>query len=160
MLTSFFESFKHVGHLVPISGLRIYLGVIYIYEFSTRYNQNFLSKNYLSSVIKENFSEQLSTGGYKQFIVGHILDRWPFVAYFILICLLFIGVSFMLGFMVKIFSLIAIFLSLNTIMLDSSGDFLLHQILIGVNLTFFLIGAGRCIGIDYYFYKKTRGLFW
>lgn len=160
MVTSFLESFKHVGHLIPVAGLRIYLGFNYIYEFSNRYSKSFLSKDYLPSVIKERFSEQLDIGGYKQFIISHILDRWQFVAYLILICLLFIGTSFILGFMVKMSSLVAIFLSLNVLILGSGVDSLLHQVLIGVNLTFFLVGAGRCVGIDYYFYKKTRGLFW
>ena len=160
MLISFFESFKHVGHLIPIAGLRIYLGVYYIYECYSRYNNDFVSANIIPSLIKDNLSEQLNIGGYQNFISGYILDHWKFVAYFVLICVLLIGISFIFGFMVKVFSLIAIFLSLHILMFGSSSDFLIHQILIGVNLTFFLIGAGRCIGIDYFFYKKTRGLFW
>ncbi len=160
MLMSFFESFKYVGHLVPIAALRIYLGVYCIYEFSSIYNEGILPIDQLKETIYKNLSPQESLGGYQKWLIESVIDHWQFVAYFTLITILLIGISFTAGFMVRIFSLIAVFISSNILMLCSLDEIMLHQILIAVNLTFCWVGAGRCVGIDYFFYKKNRGLFW
>ncbi|MCB0378591.1 MAG: hypothetical protein KDD33_08875, partial [Bdellovibrionales bacterium] len=80
--------------------------------------------------------------------------------YLLLGCELIIGISFILGLGVRFTSLLGALLSLHMYSYFDfpSGPGQIY--LFYIHVLFLLVGAGRCLGFDYYFFKSRRGLLW
>jgi len=71
-----------------------------------------------------------------------------------------IGVSLTIGFLVRPAALLGMLLFVNLIYSGNDSLLELNKIVFAVLLLFFWTGAGRCLGLDYFFYKRKRGLLW
>jgi len=160
MLASFFESIKYVGHMWPIAIIRIVVGYQYLSLMSARLQKGYLEHAYISEQLNLSESEVLSSGIYFDLFKSLIQSQWLVMTYVLLSVEAFIGLSYILGLGVRVTSLLGVFLSLHI--------FLYFEVVVGagqiyllyIHLLFFLIGAGRCLGLDYYFFKSRRGLLW
>lgn len=159
LLASYFESIKYVGHMWPVALVRIALGYQYLSIVVARIQTGYLKHAYVSE--KLNLGDtNLSAGVYFEIFKNAIQSQWLAMTYILIGIEVVIGVSYILGLGVRIASLLGMMLSLHMYLFfdpaTSSGQIYLFY----VHLLFCLLGAGRCLGFDYYFFKSRRGLLW
>ncbi|MEQ1876520.1 MAG: hypothetical protein ABL958_07730 [Bdellovibrionia bacterium] len=160
VLVSFFESVKYVGHLFPIALLRVYLGYFYVNQALQRYGSDFLKQPRLAEEAMHWLPRSPAPDWYQSFLTEWLVPNWQVAAYGLTATEALIGISYLLGYVVRPFGLLGVFLNLNMLWIMGSEQALLYQTLIAVHLTLAWLGAGRCLGMDYYFYKKRRGIWW
>jgi len=160
MLVTFFESIKHVGHLFPVVVLRFYMGIYFLGEAIRNINGPFLNQPLLAEMIREWSPSSGAPLWYKELLDAVVLPQWQLAAYSIVYLQFVIGLSFILGFFVRPVSLLGFVLAWNFIYWspESLQDF--YRLQMAAFLVLALIGAGRCFGIDSYFYKRNRGIWW
>lgn len=162
MIVAFFESIKYVGHLFPVSILRIYLGFVYLSQAMERYQGDFLIKPRLAGMIGQTLPTSSAPDWYRTFIEQIVIPHWLIFAYAIAVCEIFVGMSYLLGYMVRPFAMIAALLCLSFVWVggleNQSVNY--YQLNLVVHLTLAVLGAGRCLGIDYFFFKRHRGIWW
>ena len=161
MLVTFFESIKYVGHQFPIAFLRIFVGYCFLDDALQALKNQFLSHAFLAEQIRDYLPKSIAPEWYKFFLETLTIPNWQIFASFILISKFVIGVSFIIGYLVRPASLLAIFLCFNLLWAIGRGpNELQDHFLIMVLFTLGWLGAGRCLGVDYYFYRKRRGIWW
>ncbi len=161
MIVAFFESYKYIGHLYPLFFLRIFMGYYYFNHAFQSFKAEYLSHAILAEQIRAYLPASLAPEWYKYFLETAVIPNWQFFASFVLISQFFVGASLLAGYLVRPATLLAIFLGFNLLWAigPSGGDIQDHLILI-VIFTLGWLGAGRCLGVDYYFYRKRRGIWW
>ncbi len=161
MIVAFFESYKYVGHLYPLFFLRIFMGYYYFNHAMQSLKGEFLSHAILAEQIRAYLPTSIAPEWYKYFLETVMIPNWQFFASFILISQFIIGLSFLIGYFVRPASLLAMFLAFNLLWaLGPSGGEIQDNLIIMVVFTLGWLGAGRCLGVDYYFYRKRRGIWW
>lgn len=160
MLLSFFESLKYVGHLLPISFLRVYLGYYYLESALIKFRGDFLLRPRLAFQIEEWLPISFAPDWYKVLIHVYIVPQWQKLAFVILGLELAIAISYILGYVVRPMALIGVLLCLNMLFISGPGQEDLLKTFLAIHFILAWIGAGRCLGIDYYFYKRRRGIWW
>lgn len=82
------------------------------------------------------------------------------MSYGILIASFLVGLSLLIGFMVRPFGVIGILISFHYVIFGMGYQNQLHSTFIAILIMIVAIGAGRCVGFDYYFFKRNRGIWW
>ncbi len=159
MLLAYLESIKYIGHLFPVALLRIYMGWTFLKVAWTRYQGDYLSQPHIVSNITEN-SAMTAPDWYKSFLDQVVVPNWQIFAFCVVYFGFLVGISFILGFFVRPVALLAAIVTLNFVY-NSSPDLMpLHQLHLVLFLIFAWLGAGRCLGLDYFFFKRDRGIWW
>ena len=160
MISAFLESIKYVGHLVPISLLRVYMGYVFLSEALTKVQGDFLLQPRLAAEVSEWLPQSSAPLWYKGLVGEYVVEHWKLFAYAITYTEFVIAISLLLGFLVRPIGLLGLFLSLNY--LYNSNPLVAPQFQLYIALFFTLIwlGAGRCLGFDYFFFKRQRGIWW
>jgi thiosulfate dehydrogenase [quinone] large subunit len=175
MLVAFVESIKYVGHLLPIAFMRIFLGYFYFNQALSRIRGDFLTHAYLAEDIRGYLPRSSAPDWFKLALENIVIPNWQYFAIAFAGLQLFIGLSYIIGYLVRPFSIIAILLGFATFF--SVGTFAtvgapglggalgpqaesLAMFLLVLHFTLGWMGAGRCLGVDYYFYKRRRGVWW
>lgn len=160
MFASYLESIKYVGHLFPVAFVRIVLGYQYLSMVLGRIQSGYLEHAYLSDRFKLTTTSEPVMGLYYEVLKGIVQPYWLVATYMLISIEIIIGLSYILGFGVRVASLLGMILSLHMFLYfdfqSSPGQYYMFYI----HLLFFMLGAGRCLGLDYYFYKSRRGLLW
>lgn len=163
MLVAFVESIRYVGHLLPIAFLRVFLGYYYFNQAVLQLHSDFLTRAYLAEDIRAYLPQSTAPDWYKSYLETIVIPNWQIFAWVLVVAYLLIGLSYILGYLVRPMSLIAIVIGIM-LMTALGPD---HQILqlqstfvLVVHFTLLWLGAGRCLGFDYYFYKRRRGIWW
>lgn len=160
MFTAFFESIKYVGHLYPVAFLRIFLGYYWLNQSLTEYQTGlFTSQVYIDQVMSSDYIANFPSW-YRWFFENLVYPYWSMMSHGILIASFLVGLSLVIGFMVRPFGIIGIIICFNYVLFGSGYQNLLYSTFIAMFVTIVAIGAGRCVGFDYYFYKRNRGLWW
>ena len=160
MLVAFFESIKYSGHLVPISFLRIFVGYYYLQEFILKFSGDFLIRPRVAEMISQNLVASQAPEWVKWILNTYMVVHWQGFAFTLLAIELAIAISYILGYVVRPIGLLAVLSTILLLYLRLSGsqDFL--KILLATHFAFAWVGAGRCLGLDYYFFKRVRGIWW
>ena len=160
MIIAYLESIKYVGHLWPVAIFRILFGYHYFSMAIHRLQTGYLEHAYISEKLRLSYDQAVATGFYFDIFKSLVQSNWMFFTYLLLTLECLIGISFIIGFAVRFSALIGMILSLHIYLffeeLTAAGQ--MH--LFCIHLLLLALGAGRCLGIDYYFYKSRRGLFW
>ena len=160
MIASFLESIKYVGHMWPLALVRIFLGLQSVSMVLERVQLGYLEHPYLSERLNLSQTPSFGFGLYFEFFKNMIQSQWLIMTYMLIASEIIIAVSYTLGFGVRIASLLGMLLSLHFYAFfefaTSPGQIYMFYI----HLLFCLLGAGRCLGLDFYFYKSRRGLLW
>ena len=160
MFQAYFESIKYVGHLLPISFLRIFLGYFYIDLALKDWKFYNLGSGGLADLFVEALNKANIPAWYRIFLSEQIIPHWQIYA-FILIGLQFaVGISYVIGYVVRPVSILAILVCLNYLALSKVDQEIFFKLLISCHILLAWVGAGRCLGIDYYFFKRRRGVWW
>jgi len=160
MILSFLESLKHTGGLKSIALLRIYIGFYYLEKFLKKINSEFLSQPLFASELNEALGKISISPSYKLFIENTIIHNWLFSSYLIVVLEGAIAISYILGYLTRPIAVLACLLVVFFISISPIANLESLRLLLAIHVTLLLIGGGRCLGIDYYFYKKDRGLLW
>lgn len=160
MLVSFFESIKYVGHLLPVVFLRVFLGYYYLLQALAKYKGDFLTRPRIAEQISEFLPASQAPNWYKFIVTTQFIPHWQWVAFTITGLEFAIAISYLFGYVVRPMALVAALLCLQLHYVSPAGTDQLYMTFLGIHLTLAWIGAGRCVGLDYYFYKRRRGLWW
>jgi len=160
MLLAFLESVKYVGHLLPISFLRIYLGYYYLQDALNKFRGDFLSRPRLAFQIEEWLPISHAPDWYKVLIHIYIVPHWQKLAFIILGIEFAIAISYILGYVVRPIALLGVLITFNLLFISGPHQEELLKTFLAIHLILGWVGAGRCLGLDYYFYKRRRGIWW
>ena len=161
MILAFVESVKYVGHLFPIAFLRIFLGYYYVNQAILAKSTGFLERAYLAEDIRAFWPRSTAPDWYRSVLETFVIPNWQPFAYALVGAQILIGVSYLVGYMVRPFAILGLFLTFNSMLAfgPQGGESHLPFLLM-MHLTLGWLGAGRCFGIDYFFYKRRRGIWW
>lgn len=160
MIISFLESFKYVGHLLPVVFLRVFLGYYYLNQALLKYAGDYLFRPRLAAEIAEWLPTSQAPIGYKAFIESYVIPNWQYFAYGVTGLEFLIAFSYLFGLFVRPVALLAAFVAFNFALLSGPSIEPLFKTFFAIHLTLAWLGAGRCLGFDYFFYKRQRGLWW
>lgn len=160
MLTAFFESIKYVGHLYPVAFLRIFLGYYWLNQTLTEYQTGlFTSQVFIDQVQSSEYVLNFP-GWYKWLFENLAYPYWSMASHGILAMNFLVGLSLLIGFMVRPFGVIGILISFHYVILATGIQNTLYSTFVAILVSIVAIGAGRCVGFDYYFFKRNRGIWW
>lgn len=160
MFQAYFESIKYVGHLLPISFLRIFLGYFYIDVALQDWKFYRLGAGGLADLFVEALNKAQVPSWYRIVLSEHIIPHWQIYAFVIIGLQLAIGISYIIGYVVRPLSILAVLVCLNYLALMSIDREIFFKLLIACHILLAWVGAGRCLGLDYFFYKRQRGMWW
>ena len=160
MIVAFFESVKYAGHLFPIAFLRIFVGYFYLQEASSKAQGEYLVQPQLAGMVNEWLNKGMLPQWYQNWLEAIVVPYWQVFAYLATVGQVLLGISFLAGFLVRPMALIAALISLNFVFMAESSQMGLHKMFFAVNVTLAWFGAGRCLGFDYFFFKRNRGIWW
>lgn len=127
---------------------------------TTHVRSGLLDHPYLSEQLRIKIESLGVLNSYLGFWIGFVQDYWLPVSYVVVCTEFVIAVSYLLGYLVRPVALWASFVSLHLFWLVEAPNDFSQLYLMAIHLTFCLLGAGRTLGLDYYFYKSRRGLLW
>lgn len=160
MVISFLESIRHTGYYLPLAFLRVYLGYTFLDMGIEKFNGDYLLQPQLAAVLNESLRIQIMPEWYSNLIESVVVPNWKIFAFWITYCEVLVGISLILGFLVRPVMIIASFMALNFVLSHTGHMAQLYQVYLALFVVMWWMGAGRCIGLDYYFYKRQRGLWW
>jgi thiosulfate dehydrogenase [quinone] large subunit len=160
MIFAFFESLKYVGHLLPISFLRVFLGYYYLNIALNNYQGDYLIRPRIAQQITDAIPTLQIPEWYRMFLENVVVPQWQVFAFLLLGLQFAIAVSYLVGYVVRPVAVLAMLLSFQMLIFGGSGTADLHKTFIAIHFVMAWVGAGRCLGFDYYFYKRRRGAWW
>lgn len=160
MITELLESLKYVGHYFAICFLRICIGVHILNLSLTKYYNDYLNEPLLSAQVNEFLNISQNHASINFFFLELVRPYWTIFAQIQFGLEFVAGILLILGFLVRpVVILLLIYFWLFSYIQDPillSWVSVLSVTLIGLGWA----GAGRCVGLDYYFYKRYRGFLW
>ena len=160
MLISFLESFKYSGHLISIAILRIYVGYYFFQEALAKLDSGFLTHPRLAAMVNNWLPVHNAPGWYEYFFENIVVENWELFSRIILYLEFGIGALLVVGFLVRPATILAGVLTYFLIYINDVQLMGLSVLFMALLLTLSVVGAGRCLGIDYYFFKRYRGFWW
>lgn len=160
MLQSYFESIRYVGHLLPVSFLRIFLGYYYMDLTVKDWKQFTLGTGGYADIFVEALNKNHIPPWFRLLLSEQIIPHWQIYAFIVIGAQLAIGVSYMIGYVVRPISILAVILCSLYMFIYPIEHEIFFKLLFASHVVLAWIGAGRCLGLDYYFYKRRRGVWW
>lgn len=159
VLSAFFESIKYVGHLFPVAFLRVFVGYFFLNQALMKYHGDFLVQPRLAEWASQSLTNTPHQDWVIQFFQMAVIPEWKFFAVTIVTIEFLIGISYLLGYLVRPISVLGLILCTLMLTIQPESEVML-KLFIAVHFTLAWMGAGRCLGLDYYFYKRHRGIWW
>jgi len=161
MIAAFLESIKYVGHMWPVAILRILLGYKYLDGAIARIQEGYLEHAYISErLILTTGEVAASSSLYYDIFKGLAQTQWLAMTYVFIGIELIVGAAYLIGYCVRMAGILGLILSLHIFLFFDFPSAPAQVYLFYIHLLFLFLGAGRCLGLDYYFYKSRRGLLW
>lgn len=160
MLVAFLESVKYTGHLVPISFLRIFLGYYYFQQAYAHFKSDFLFRPQIAEQISEFLPLSHAPEWYRFFVSSQFIPHWQGLAFLITGFEFALALSYIFGYVVRPMALLAVFFCANMLFISGSAQEDLFKTFLAIHFVLAWVGAGRCLGMDYYFFKRRRGIWW
>lgn len=154
------ESLRYVNHLWPVLILRVYVSFFFFSKYYERINIGFLNQPKLSARIDEFLYSSKPPAWVQSLFVDYIQENWAVAAGIIVNMEWMLGILFLIGFLNRPSAILGIvFLYIMSFV---SSPMEQTQVLPMMVMLFALMvfGSGRVGGVDYFFYKRQRGLIW
>lgn len=146
--------------MVPVALFRLLVGGFYVHEALAKLDQGYLIHPTLAEEALQWIPRNVAPDWYQEFLNMVLVPNWRAFAALILIGYLIVGVSYLLGYLVRPMSVLGMFLSWNMMWIMGPEQVPLFKTYLFIHLMFAVLGAGRCLGLDYYFFKRRRGIWW
>ncbi len=154
------ESLRYINHLWPILILRLYVSYFFFSRYAEKLNEGFLNKPKISALIDE-FLYSLDPPVWVQtFFIDYMQENWAFSASVIVKIEWLLGFIFLIGFLNRPGAIIAIlYLYIISFISGPVEQVQIFPLMIILS-SLLVFGSGRVGGLDYFFYKRQRGLIW
>ena len=160
MLVAYLESIKYVGHMWPVALVRLVFGYKYVCLAVDQVQIGYLEHAYVSEYFNLDGAPSFIPAFYFELFRNLIQSQWLAITYVFISLEILIGVSYIVGFCVRPIGILGMIFSFH-IFLFFDIQYAAGQLyMFYIHLLFCLLGAGRCLGLDYYFFKSRRGIFW
>lgn len=136
------------------------MGSYYLEQALMKYNGDFLTRPRIADQIAEWLPASHAPNWYKIFVSAQVIPHWQTVAFVILGLEFAVAISYILGYVVRPMALIGVLLCLNMLFISGPGNEDFYKTILAVHVMMAWVGAGRCLGFDYYFFKRRRGVWW
>lgn len=160
MIIAFLESIKYVGHFFPLVILRVFMGSWFLRQALVKYNGDYLVQPKLAAAINEFLPNSDAPEWYRNILDSVVVPHWQIFAYSLMYFEFIIGIGLILGFLTRPLALLAAFIAWNYGYNCAPDLIPLYSLQLVVCLVLSWLGAGRCLGLDYFFFKRQRGLLW
>jgi thiosulfate dehydrogenase [quinone] large subunit len=161
MILAFVESVKYVGHMVPLAFLRIFFGYYYLSAALGSHKNGFLQRSNLVGEIRHYLPVSQAPDWFRSVLEACVLPNPQVFVTVLVVIQVVIGVSYLIGYLVRPLSMLAILFCVFLLWsLGPASTDIPFRFLIAIHLMLGWIGAGRCLGFDYFFYKRRRGIWW
>jgi thiosulfate dehydrogenase [quinone] large subunit len=160
MITELLESLKYVGHYFAVCFLRVYVG-IHIFNLGwLKYQSNYLSEPQLAAQINEFLKLGSHPALIEYFYIELVRPYWSLFSQVQLSLEIATGLLLIFGFLVRpaVILLLIYFWFFSYIQDPILWPWI--GVMSAVLFSLGWAGAGRCLGVDYYFYKRYRGFLW
>ena len=154
------ESLRYVNHLWPIVILRMYVSYFFFSSHYEMLSNNFREQPKLSALIDEHLYGSNAPEWIQSFFVNYVQENWVFSSSLMINLEWLLGFLFLVGFLNRPGAVVGM-IYLYTVSFILSPVDAACALSIGVILfVLLLFGSGRVGGLDYFFYKRKRGLLW
>ena len=143
-----------------MSFLRIFLGYFYLDLVFKDWKQYVIGVGGYSDIFVEALNKAQIPSWYRILLSEQLIPNWHIYAFLIIGFQLAVGVSYVIGYVVRPVSILGVFLCLNYLTIFPIEREVFFKLLIACHIMLAWVGAGRCLGVDYYFFKRRRGLGW
>lgn len=160
MIRDWLESFRYTNHLWPILVLRLYVGWSFLSQAMMRQSSDYTKNPQLSALIDEHLFANAPPEWLGNLFINYVQPNWKFFSLLQLDFEWTVGLLFLIGFLNRPLGLLTmIYLVITSYIVSPvAHEASLH--LSWMLLCLVVFGSGRVAGIDYYFYKRQRGLLW
>jgi thiosulfate dehydrogenase [quinone] large subunit len=97
---------------------------------------------------------------FQEILESIVIPNWKIFAFISTYGELVIGTSLILGFLLRPVMIFAIIMLTVSTYATGTPEVNFFQVKFAVLLTMFAMGGGRCLGLDYHFFKSRRGFWW
>lgn len=160
MIIAFLESVKYVGHFFPLVILRVFMGSWFLRQALLKYNGDYLLQPKLAAAINEFLPNSDAPEWYRNFLDSVVVPHWQLFAYSLMYFEFIIGTGLILGFLTRPLAILGAFIAWNYSYNTAPDLVPFYTLQLVVCLVLSWLGAGRCLGMDYFFFKRQRGLLW
>lgn len=160
MIAELLESLKYVGHYFAIFFFRIYIGFFVLNMGLDKYSTSYITEPFLAAQINENLSLSQTPEIVDYFYLDIVRPHWTYFASFQLYLEIIAGLLIIFGFCVRPTALILILYFGLIVYIANQNLWPWFGLLSAALFALGWAGAGRCVGLDYYFYKRYRGFLW
>lgn len=160
MIRELLESLKYVGHYFAIFFLRIFVGVYILNMGLDKFYGSYLTEPLLAAQINEFFNISSTSWGADYFFLEVVRPYWTSFAKIQVGIELLTGFLLIIGFLVRPVMLVLVIYLWGLSYIQAPELWPWISMLSAVLFSLGWAGAGRCVGVDYYFYKRYRGFLW
>ncbi len=154
------ESLRYVNHLWPIVVLRLYVSYFFFSSYAKMLSSNFLSQPRLSALIDEHLYASNAPEWVQSFFVNYIQENWVFSSGVMLNTEWLLAVLFLVGFLNRPGAILGIVYLYMVSFIHPPVEVSHATPIMMILFVLMLFGSGRVGGVDYFFYKRKRGLIW
>lgn len=160
MIRELLESLKYVGHYFAIFFLRVYLGIYILNMGLDKFYGSYLTEPLLAAQINEFLNISSTPTSVDYFFLEIVRPYWNSFASLQIGLEIVTGLLVILGFLIRpvIFVLLIYFWIFSYIQAPEIWPWISMMSVVLFSLGW--AGAGRCLGLDYFFYKRYRGFLW
>lgn len=160
MLRDLLEGFKYTNHLWPIVILRLYVGYFFFSSALDKKAQEYALSPNISALIDQNLFAHRASDFINSFYTNFVQTNWYFFSQFQVNFEWFVGILFFIGFLNRPVAILSMVYVLFASYLHPMSMSPFYIQLEWILLTLLVFGSGRVAGVDYFFYKRQRGLIW
>lgn len=160
MILAVLESIKYSGLLWPVALLRLFIGSLYIDVAFAKLKSGYLVFPYLNEKLRAGIAAGHPPHWYQNFLENWVMEHWKLASYLDLTAHFVLGFSLLFGYLVRPSTLLASLMTIQALWLAAPAEAQSLEFLLLIHLLFFALGAGRCLGVDYYFFRSRRGIWW
>ncbi len=160
MIRDLLEGFKYVNHLWPVMILRFYAGYFFFSSAMEKKATEYALSPNVSALIDQNLFAHTPPDIISSFFANFVQSNWEIFSIFQLNYEWCAGILFFIGFLNRPIALLSmIYIQLiSYIQPIEMGSFYFQMQ--WILLTLLVFGSGRSGGVDYFFYKRQRGIIW
>ncbi|MGH1468867.1 MAG: TQO small subunit DoxD [Bdellovibrionales bacterium] len=154
------ESLRYINHLWPVLILRLYISFFFFSRYSEKLGMDFLGKPKLSARIDEFLYSTGPPAWIQVFFVDYVQESWAVWAGLFTNLEWSFGVLFLIGFLNRPGAIIAMLYLYMMSFISSPAEQMQLLPITMILVALMVFGSGRVGGVDYFFYKRKRGLLW
>lgn len=154
------ESLRYINHLWPVLIPRLYMSYFFFSRYYDKFNADFLHQPKLSAAIDEFLYLSEPPAWIQSLFVDYAQENWSLAAGLIMNIEWVLGLLFLIGFLNRPGALFGMFFLYTMSFIASPVEQLQFLPIIIILMALTVFGSGRVGGVDYFFYKRQRGLVW